>query len=770
MATPAKPWIFILFACSLFGLSACSDSAPKTPSQPQAAPQAQAGKDQTAGAFNLIYLDGSASKAENGGQLSYQWKQLNTNWVVVDGGLNNARVSLYIPAAGVPAEGGEFELTVTDSSGNSNRDRVKILPELCAPSAGELMSNCFSLAKQPVHINKDATLIKEGYGNSSAQMQWALIDGADTSRGKVLDVKTIPQSTPNNLAGQSTAKKTTTLAIQTAYGHPQDISSMGDGFIEVDIRIVSAASDAEFFTGISCLNNCAAKTIPLSLAQGSQWQHIKLPLRDYFTQGINLSEITQMLAISVLSANTSTTHFQIDNIKWLPEEGGSLPADLNLAPSNPLQLGFPAPSGTTASISALIPGIGATNFANGPKSSLSWEVNDGSLIINRRSNQESELIIDLSNTWGPNIATYLAEYSLRFNIDNSSRSGFISASFGFGFGNGNEMEFSNEQQINLKTRNASELSRVDIPLSSFSSIGASPVRALRLRMTGATGEYPIKLPQIELAKANSALSAAVSSPLKIGTAAQAGEIYSWKQSAGTDLLLINNTKRDSAQIEFTVPSQNTSVPLILVRETTASEVVREDIFVIYRVGQCKLPDGVLFQDCLDDRFGPVLTRGTVQQQNITYAWPLYGVYFAIEQYNIVAREVVSADPAYQKVLDVIYKVTETDTYNGVFEIPFAEQQLLNWQAFAEGSLEFDLNIIDYGDSGELIKVGSGALERTLAPQPTGQWRHMSIPIPTAEEWLFDHGQNRPFYLIAPDQRRGGLHYQIDNIHFKKAVN
>lgn len=767
MATPAKLRMCSLLASCLMALNACSGKSPQTqPQQSQAAPVAQAGKDQTAGAFNLVHLDGSASKANDGSQLTYQWKQLNTHWVVVEGGLNNARVSFYIPATGMPTAGAEFELTVTDSAGKTNRDIVKVLPEPCTPAPGEILSNCFSLAKQPVQINNNASPIKEGYGTSGAQMQWALIDSEDVKIGKVLDVKTVIQSTQNNLASQTSTKSQSTLAIQAAQGHPQDLSSVGNGIVEFDIRLLTEALDAEFFTSIGCFNNCAPQILPLSLAQGSQWQHIKLPLRDYFAQGIDLSQITQMLAISVRSANSSVTHFQLDNIKWLPEEGGSIPADLDLTPSKPLQLGFPAPNGATANISAVIPGIGKTDLANGPISPLNWEVQDGSLIIKRRNNQASELILDLSNSWGQNIASYVNEYSLRLTISNTANFGNLNVSFGFK--KGDLIEYSNEQQMIVTHLGYGY--QFDIPLSSFGSLSDLSLQSLRLRMTGEPGSAPISLSKIELVKPTIAISAAVNSPMKIGAVAQEGETYNWQQWAGTDVILINSTNRGSAQIEFNVPGQNTSEPLILVRETTTNDSVKEDIFAIYRVGECRLPDGLVFKECLDDRFGPALTQGKVQLQNVTYYWPLYDVNFAADAYDIVAREVLSADPAYQRVLDVSYKVTETYTYNGFFVIPFSEQQLLNWQEFAMGSLEFDLNVIDYGDSGEVIKVGSGALEHTLAPQPTGQWRHISIPIPTKEEWLFVAGDNRPFYLFAPNQSRGGLHYQIDNIQFKKAIN
>lgn len=775
MATPANIWMGSLLASCLIALNACSDKNPKTqpqqPQVPQAAPVAQAGKDQTAGAFNLVRLDGSASKANDGSQLTYQWKQLNSNWVVVDGGLNNPRVSFYIPATGIPTEGAEFELTVTDSAGKTHRDSVKVLPELCSPAPGDLLSNCFSLAKQPVQINNNASPIKEGYGTSGAQMQWALIDSEDVKIGKVLDVKTVIQSTQNNLASQTSTKSQNTLAIQAAQGHPQDLSSVGNGIIEFDMRLLTAAADAEFFTSIGCFNNCAPQILPLSLAQGSQWQHIKLPLRDYFAQGIDLSQITQMLAISVRSANSSVTHFQLDNIKWQPEEGGSIPADLDLTPSQPFQIGFPAPSGATANISAVIPGIGTTNLANGPISPLSWELQDGSLIIKRRNNQASELILDLSNSWGQNIASYVNEYSLRLTISNTSNFGNLNVSFGFK--KGDLIEYSNEQQMIVMHQGRAY--QFDIPLSSFTSLSDFSLQSLRLRMTGEPGAAPINLSKIELVKPNIAISAAVNSPMKIGAVAQEGETYNWQQWAGTESELINNTRADSAQIEFDVPGQKTSVPLILTRETTTPDSVKQDMFVIYRLGDCKLPQGVVFQDCLANQFGPLKVFGSMTFGTTYLIFPdaftsLFGSFLG-KTYPISWREVLSTDPQHAQVIDVSHRFyTGSTTYNGQFFIPFAEQQLIDWQAFARGSLEFDLNIIDYGDSGEALTLGTGIMRHSLPPQSIGQWQHISVPLPSADVWLGTLGDQPPFSIQAPNQSRGGLHYQIDNIQFKKAAN
>ncbi len=531
MALFAKPWNSILVACCIICLSACSDSPPQgqpqPQPQPQVAPQAQAGKDQTAGAFNLVHLDGSASKASNGGQLSYQWKQLNTNWVVVDGGLTNAQVSFYIPAAGIPAEGGEFELTVKDTAGNTHRDQVKILPEACAPSPGELLTNCISLSKQPVQINNTGPAIKEGFGNSGAQLQWALIDSQDATHGKVLDVKTTPVSTQNNLSSQSATKNQNTLALQAAYGHPQDLSAVGNGFIEFDIRILSASAETKFFTGIGCLKTCGNQLRPLNLAQRNQWQRFKIPLSDYFAQKIDLSQGTQMLAITVQNLNNGAAHFQVDNIKWLAAEGGSIPADLDLAPSNPLQLGFPAPNGTRAKISAVMPGIGQTVYANGPISPLAWEVNESALLINRLGDQPSELFIDLSNSWGPEIAAYQKDYTLRLNTEEVGFYGAVSVSFGYS--NGASMEFTNEQQILIPLPGLGGRLIPEIPLSSFGALENVQVKSLRLRMTGGSDWYPLKITGIELAKSTSSISAAVNSQLKIGRPAKEGESYNWQQ-------------------------------------------------------------------------------------------------------------------------------------------------------------------------------------------------------------------------------------------------
>ncbi len=479
-----------------------------------------------------------------------------------------------------------------------------------------------------------------------------------------------------------------------------------------------------------------------------------------------------MLAITVQNSNNSAAHFQVDNIKWLPGEGGSIPADLDLAPSNPLQLGFPAASGATARISAIIPGVGKTAFANGPVSPLSWQVNEGSLVINRLDSRESELIIDLSNTWGPEIAAYIKDYSLRFNLDKASV--FEPLNISFGYSNGTSIEFTNEQQMFFTIPSEGVLLTPDIPLSSFVALETLNVQSLRLRMTGTRVGYPIKLSGFQLVKNNSSISAAVNSQLKMGAAAQVGETYNWQQWTGTDLVLINNTKRDSAQIEFKVPGQRTSVPLILLRQTTTPDSERQDIFVIYRIGDCRLPYGVVFQDCLGNDFGPLKVSGRVTFGTTFYTFPITEISqssFSIEANPIYWREVLSSDASHAQVIDVTHRLfTGSSTYSGSFFIPFAEQQLVNWQAFAGGSLEFDLNIIDYGDSGEAITVSSGLIQHALSPQPLGLWRHISVPIPAAEIWLSPLANDAPFGIFAQNQIRGGLHYQIDNIQFKKAAD
>ena len=79
---------------------------------------------------------------------------------------------------------------MTDSAGKPIVIPVKVLPS-CVHRSSDLLTNCFSLAKQPVQINNNAAPIKEGYGTRGAKLQWALIDSDDVKIGKVLDVKNV---------------------------------------------------------------------------------------------------------------------------------------------------------------------------------------------------------------------------------------------------------------------------------------------------------------------------------------------------------------------------------------------------------------------------------------------------------------------------------------------------------------------------------------------------------------------------------------------------
>ncbi|RYZ78317.1 MAG: hypothetical protein EOO68_40530, partial [Moraxellaceae bacterium] len=124
----------LLMLVSLHLLSSCGGTTNST--------QAQAGADQIAGPYHLITLNGGDSKAADGGTLSYHWKQLGNQWPMVSGSLTSAQVSFYIPSTGLTAQGVELELTVTDQAGKTNSDRVKILPETCTRSAGELFTDC----------------------------------------------------------------------------------------------------------------------------------------------------------------------------------------------------------------------------------------------------------------------------------------------------------------------------------------------------------------------------------------------------------------------------------------------------------------------------------------------------------------------------------------------------------------------------------------------------------------------------------------------------
>lgn len=260
----------IFTVLTLFGLHFLSGCSGTGTTQAQA----QAGADIIAGSYQLITLNGTNSKAADGSSLSYKWKQLSSQWSLVSGSPSSAIVSFYIPSTGVPAQGAEFELTVTDNAGKTHSDKVKVLPETCTHAAGELFIDCFDGDRQPIQQDTTNGVLAEAYGNTQPFLQWALIDAQD-SRGKIIDIQYT--ASPDRQAY---------FAIQTAGGQPQDLTSVGAGFIEFDIRLINSQAQ-QFFLRIESLTH-QNPDIPLPVAKSNTWQHIKVPLQDYLNQGLRL--------------------------------------------------------------------------------------------------------------------------------------------------------------------------------------------------------------------------------------------------------------------------------------------------------------------------------------------------------------------------------------------------------------------------------------------------------------------------------------------------
>lgn len=741
----------LLTLASLHLLSGCSGTTNST--------QAQAGADQIAGPYHLITLNGANSKAADGSALSYQWKQLSSQWPMVSGSFTSAQVSFYIPSTGVPAQGVEFELTVTDQAGKIDSDRVKILPETCTRSAGELFTDCLGGAKSPVQQDAQQGVLQEGYGNAQPFLQWGLINAQDSSHGKIIDIHYTAVPT-----------RQAYFAIQTAGGHPQDLSTVGAGFVEFDIRLLDG-STPEFFLKIEHLSADQSADIPVPLAKTNAWQHIQVPLQDYLTQGLSLYGVNRMFAIMPRADSQQAVHFQLDNIKWIAQQGGFIPDDYPLMPASPLQMGFPAANGATAKVSANIAGIGITPFANGPYSPITWEVQGNSINVTHRTDEgPNEIIIDLKDSWAAKIGQYRENYSLRFNVKGINE--FNQASVFFTLNNGTERSTTSEQHIPFIIYvGVITFPSIEIPLRSFDKLDAMPVETLHIRYYSNRYRDNLELSNFALVKSNSSQVAPINTLQKIGAPAQTGYNYGWDQLAGPDVIPTNGTNRLSAQLEFLVPSAQSAAPLIFRRKTQdPNGVESEELLSLYRSGKCTLPAGVLFEDCMEDRFGPAAGRGMVTTGSTIYYFPFLIISLANGLYPVVAQEIISPDLGHNQIIDVTFK--NADNYSGSFIFPYSDKTPINLSEFTGGTLEFDLKVIDYGESTAGLKIGGALTTENLLPAgPTNQWRRISLPIRIDSfNWPLANQENALFSLTSANDRFRGIHFQLDNIRLLKAAN
>jgi hypothetical protein len=94
----------------------------------QAFAKAKAGRDQTVHEGDTVILDGSESKLKGGIDI-YQWQQTGGSPTVTLIGANSAQASFVAPDVGVDGTLLTFQLTVSNSSGKSDKDttRVRVL-------------------------------------------------------------------------------------------------------------------------------------------------------------------------------------------------------------------------------------------------------------------------------------------------------------------------------------------------------------------------------------------------------------------------------------------------------------------------------------------------------------------------------------------------------------------------------------------------------------------------------------------------------------------
>ncbi|HEY6530626.1 MAG TPA: hypothetical protein VIZ65_18205 [Cellvibrionaceae bacterium] len=715
--------------------------------------QANAGSDQTAGAYSLVTLSGKISKTADGGSLTYQWKQLTTEWLVVSGGLNNSEVGFYVPAAGVPVAGADFELTVTDSSGKTSTDRVKIQPEAaCLRAFSELFTNCLSGAKLPLQFDSQLGVVVEGFNSDNSFMQWALVDSQEANHGKVIDIK----------FGTDTQRHAF-FAIQTAANYPQDLTAFTGGFVEFDIRVLDGGPlNPAFFSKIECVYPCQSADIRMQLNPGSAWQHVKIPLQNYIDSGLKLSRVNRMIAILPEWNSQRGVHFQLDNIKWVAIQNSEfLPHDFtNLTYSSPLELGFPADNGSTAKVSAYEPAIGLTRVSNGPRSAMQWDVTGNSIAVHLVTDDElSELIIDLNDTWRSRITDYLDNYVLSFDI--SGRDWHTDLDVFFTMQNATLAGSTSVQNV------AWRLKHVEIPLRSFIDINKMPVDTLRLRFQNHAFGANMVITNLALTRPINTFIAPINSTIKMGEPGQEGYEYLWELISGPEISPTNKTYSNTAQLEFNVPSVQSDKPIIFnYKITNTAGAVVEKTLAVYRTGKCTAKEGVIYENCLEDSWGPLSSLSRVTFENGFYYFPFPSLQFGSPTYPVHPREIYSGDAGHNNVIDVLFE--KSDNFTGSFGIPFASGESNDMQRFAGGSVEFDLKVLDYGKAiGGLRFSGYNAIEKYLPIQPLDEWLHISVPI-NSDATLSNIYNG--FSITSANEYYSGIHFQVDNIRWVKAEN
>jgi hypothetical protein len=293
-----------------------------------------------------------------------------------------------------------------------------------------------------------------------------------------------------------------------------------------------------------------------------------------------------------------------------------------------------------------------------------------------------------------------------------------------------------------------------------------PVDTLRLRFHNHAFGANMVIANLALIRPTNTFNAPINTTIKIGETGLAGYGYLWELIAGPEISPINQTYSNTAQIEFNVPAVQSDKPLIFSYTITNTKgAVDEKMIAVYRTGKCTAKEGVIYENCLEDSWGPLSAWNRITQGNITYSLPYPSLQFASPTYPIYPREVYSGD-AHNNVIDVQFE--KTDNFKGSFSIPFAAGRFNDMRQFAGGSVEFDLKVLDYGKAISGLKFSVyNELEKFLPIQPLNEWLHISVPIGSD---VFLNNISTGFSISPAGEYYSGIHFQVDNIRWVKPAN
>lgn len=138
---------------------------------------------------------------------------------------------------------------------------------------------------------------------ASPHILTAVVDAADSARGKVMDV----QFTSATEFGVAFFQSTT----------PYNATAMLAGTLTFDVNVLDYGSNTDgLIVKADCVNPCSSGDIPIGKVGESGWQTVSVPIADLVAGGLDLSKVNTPFVILPAQGQQAGVHLQLDNIHW----------------------------------------------------------------------------------------------------------------------------------------------------------------------------------------------------------------------------------------------------------------------------------------------------------------------------------------------------------------------------------------------------------------------------------------------------------------------